>query len=538
MTTSRGRAVDEMQQWNLISRATVGDLLRRRARDSAQIEAIIDYGSGARRAITYAELNARVNRLVHGLRGLGLVKGDRLGLVCGNGIDFLTSQWACFKSGIVMVPINYAQSAEEIAWTLDHAGVRALIVEAPLWAGFAAANARLPAELPRIVAGAAPAPGLKTMQDLIDAGSEREPEDIALDDRDTIQIMYTSGTTSKPKGVMTSNVALLFAVFSTAIGYGFLRPFTALSVLPQFHCAAEVMNVMTVLLGGRLVSLRGFDAARVAELIETERASNFVGLPMMWRALLAVPGIEQRDFSSLQRCTYAMATMDPPTLARLEQVFGCPFDLPGGQTEFTPCPTIHQGHLPTEHPGANCWGSPTAVTDQAILDDEGRELPQGQVGEICWRGPLVMNGYYRNEAATAESRKFGWHHSGDLGYIDACGQLQFVDRKKDMIKSGGENVASAQVEEVLLAQGGIAIAAAIGLPHPQWGEAVIAVVQPKPGVALDEAAVLEHCRARLGGFQRPKRVMILDQLPMTATGKIRKAELRTQYAGLFVDGAA
>ncbi len=534
--------MNEALQLNLIERVAVGDLLRRRARDSAEIEGFIDYSGGARDAWTYARLNARVNRLVRGLRGLGLRQGQRIGLICGNGIDFVTSQWACFKGGMVMVPINYAQSPDDVAWTLQHAGVSALIVEAALWSAFAPANAQLPMELPRIIAGKALEAGYAMLDSLIENQSDAEIEDIVIDDRDTAQIMYTSGTTSKPKGVMTSNSALVFAGFSNAIGYGYSRPFTALSVMPQFHIAAEVAQIMVALLGGRFVCLRGFDAARVVELMETERVSNFVGLPMMWRAMLAVPGVATRDYSALQRCTYAMATMDPETLARLRQTFGVPFDLPGGQTEFTPCPTIHQDDMANEAAetgqGANCWGRPTAVTDQTVLDDEGRELPPGQVGEICWRGPMVMNGYYRNEEATAEVRKFGWHHSGDLGFIDACGELQFVDRKKDIIKSGGENVASAQVEEALLGHGGIAIAAAIGLPHPHWGEAVCAVVQPKPGVELDEAAVLEHCRGRLAGFQAPKRVMILEALPMTATGKIRKAELRVQYADLFSDAAA
>lgn len=529
--------MSELLEANLIERVAIGDLLRKRARDSASVEAFIDYGSGRREVWTYAALNARVNQCVRGLRSLGLAQGQRIGLVCGNGVDFATCLWAGFKGGFVLVPINYAQSADDVAWTLNHAGISALIIDELLWPGFAAADAQLPAALPRISAGRGPAPAgmreARTLLSLLEGQSAAEIEDVLIDDRDVAQIMYTSGTTSKPKGVMTSQKALMFAAFSNVIGYGYQRPYSTLSVLPMFHIAAEVGYLMTTLLGGRFVCLRGFDAARVVELMAAERVANFVGLPMMWRALLAVPGVAGHDWSALQRCTYAMATMDPETLDRLRSTFGCAFDLPGGQTEFTPCPTIHQDGTPTENPGANCWGTPTAVTDQAVLDDDGRELPPGEIGEICWRGPMAMSGYYRNEAATAEARKFGWHHSGDLGFIDACGQLQFVDRKKDMIKSGGENVASAQVEEVLLGQGGIAIAAAIGLPHPHWGEAVCAVVQAKPGVALDEASLLEHCRARLGSFQRPKRVLILDQLPMTATGKIRKAELRQQYAKLF-----
>ncbi len=525
--------MDPVLELNLIERVAVGDVLRRRARDSADVEGFIDYGSGSRVAWTYAALNTRVNRLARGLRALGLKQGDRLGLICGNGADFISTLFAGFKSGIVIVPINYAQSAVDVGWTLNHAGVAAVVIERPLLATFAGVDPLLAPTVHRIIAGGDADGGQMTLASLIVGQSDAEIDDVVIHDRDTAQIMYTSGTTSKPKGVMSSHLALVLAGYANAIGYGYRKPYTALNVLPQFHIAAEVGQIMTMMLGGRVVSLRGFDAARVADLMEAERVSSFVGLPVMWKAMLAVPDLATRDFSSLQRCTYAMATMDPETVARLEATFGCQFDLPGGQTEFTPCPTIHLGGTPTENPGANCWGQPTPLTDQAVLDDDGRELPPGSIGEICWRGPQVMNGYYRNEDATAEVRRHGWHHSGDLGFVDACGQLQFVDRKKDMIKTGGENVASALVEEALLSHPGIAIAAAIGLPHARWGEAVCAVVQPRPGANVTEADVLAHCHERLGSFQRPKRVLVLEQLPMTATGKIRKAELRLQHAGLF-----
>ena len=528
--------MNEQLEWNLVSRAVIGDVLRKRARDSGPLEAIVDYTGGVRRSLTFRQLNAQVNRLVAGLRGLGLVKGDRLGLLCGNGIEFLSCQWACFKSGIVMVPLNYLQAADDIAWSLQHAGVRAVIVEAELWPGYAAADGQLSPEVIRITANGAPVHTGLSLDGLMRGQPEGEPEDIELHDRDPVQIMYTSGTTSKPKGVVTSNLALLFGALGNVVTFNLQRPFSQLCILPQFHCAAQSINLMTLLCAGRLISMRGFDAARIIDVMEQERVSSFVGLPMMWRAMLALPGIERRDFSSLQRCSYAMAPMDVATLQRMKDVFRCEFDLPSGQTEYTPCPTIHLGHIEAAVPGGNCWGEPTAMTDQAILDDEGRELPLGEIGEICWRGPAVMSCYFHNDDATREARKFGWHHSGDLGYIDACGQLQFVDRKKDIIKSGGENVASAKVEEVLLGQGSVAIAAAIGVPHPRWSEAVVGVVQAKPGVTLDEEAMLDHCAKSLGGFQRPKRVIVLEQLPLTATGKVRKAELRKQFAELFAEG--
>jgi long-chain acyl-CoA synthetase len=178
------------------------------------------------------------------------------------------------------------------------------------------------------------------------------------------------------------------------------------------------------------------------------------------------------------------------------------------------------------------------VNETAIMDDDGNLLPRGQPGELVHRGPNVMMGYYKDPKATEEARKFGWHHTGDLALIDENGEVLFLDRKKDMIKSGGENVASVKIEETLLAHPAVQNAAVVGLPHPQWGEAVSAFIKLKPGAQADEAGITEHCRKHLGGFQVPKLVKILDEMPMTATGKLRKVELRQAFAGYFAKKSA
>jgi long-chain acyl-CoA synthetase len=186
----------------------------------------------------------------------------------------------------------------------------------------------------------------------------------------------------------------------------------------------------------------------------------------------------------------------------------------------------------------NYWGESLIVNETAIMDDAGNILPRGETGELVHRGPNVMMGYYKDPAATEEARKFGWHHTGDLALIDQNGEVLFLDRKKDMIKSGGENVASVRIEETLLAHPAVQNAAVVGLPHPQWGEAVAAFVKLKPGASASEAEIVEHCRQSLGGFQVPKMVRILDEMPMTATGKLRKVELRQAYGGYFTAESA
>jgi long-chain acyl-CoA synthetase len=227
-----------------------------------------------------------------------------------------------------------------------------------------------------------------------------------------------------------------------------------------------------------------------------------------------------------------MAPMGRPLLERAIAEF-CPnFTLASGQTEMYPATTLSRPERQLERFG-NYWGESAIVDESAIMDDDGRLLPRGAVGELVHRGPNVMMGYYKDPESTAASRKFGWHHTGDLALIDESGEILFIDRKKDMIKSGGENVASVKIEETLLAHPAVLNAAVVGLPHPQWGEAVAAFVKLKPGATVGEAEIADYCRERLAGFQAPKLVRILEDMPQTATGKLRKVELRQRFADTF-----
>jgi long-chain acyl-CoA synthetase len=269
------------------------------------------------------------------------------------------------------------------------------------------------------------------------------------------------------------------------------------------------------------------------EAIVRDKLTVFVGLSLMYQAILDHPRRWEYDLSGLKTCIYTMAPMGRPLLERAMADM-CPnFVLTSGQTEMYPATTMSQPDRQLKRFG-NYWGESLIVNETAIMDDDGDLLARGEVGELVHRGPNVMMGYYKDPKATEEARKFGWHHTGDLALIDEHGEVLFLDRKKDMIKSGGENVASVKIEETLLAHPAVQNAAVVGLPHPQWGEAVSAFVKLKPGAQADEAGLSEHCRKHLGGFQVPKLVRILDEMPMTATGKLRKVELRQAFGEHFI----
>ncbi|MEO7939616.1 MAG: AMP-binding protein, partial [Burkholderiaceae bacterium] len=271
-------------------------------------------------------------------------------------------------------------------------------------------------------------------------------------------------------------------------------------------------------------------------LVTDEKITMFVGLPMMYAALLADTTYATPDYSAIRLCIYAMAPMPRPLIQKICERMTPNIMLATGQTEVYPA-TLN--FRPVENPqrDANYWGLCGVACEAAIMDDEGRLLPPGQVGEIVHRGPNVMLGYFKDPQATEAAQKFGWHHTGDLGMCDDGGQMLFLDRKKDMIKTGGENVASVKVEAAILAHPDVAGVAVLGLPHVRWSEAVCAFVLRKPGAACDEAAIIEHCRSRLGGFEVPKVVRFVETLPSTATGKVQKHLLRKTFAALLENEA-
>ena len=519
---------------NLIHRINVGDLLTRSAARAPHQTAVVD---GERR-LTYREFNAAANRLAHGFASLGYRRGDAVALMSGNSAEFLVTYFACAKLGLVCVPINLFWRHGELAYVLSHAEVRGIVVEAALLEQLETGTEGMAKVDALIVVGrpnAVPDFGVERVLDyatLTDAMPAHEVPAI-VGDRDPLSYLYTSGTTSSPKGVVGSHTAIYVQSLGVAIDTGMTAADRIAAMLPFFHTAQlNAFCTPAIAVGATIYVMRGFDADRLLGLIDSEGVSVIFGLPVMYRTLMDRQIADKRDMSSLRLAVYAMAPMAKDELARAMEIFGCGFSLMFGQTEMSPVSAFFRPEHQLSHPGAA--GTPSVNVQIGIMDDAGNLLPQGESGEIVYRSPQVLVGYLRNEEATEEAFRHGWFHSGDVGHFDADGILWFEDRFKDVIKTGGENVASLEVETAVYAtEPAILDAAAVGLPHDRWGEAITVFAKVRPGETIEEAAVLAKLRERLSPFKCPKAIIVVEEFPKTATGKVQKVELRRRFAGYY-----
>lgn len=510
---------------------TLGDLLRRTALRVPEKVAIIN-GS---RTLTFAEFDAAVNRCANMLAAKGLTKGDRLALVSHNNWQFATLHYATARLGVILVPVNFGLGADEIAFILEHSGATAVVAEDTLVP--TVAKAVEIADLTLSARGCIHAGGLAPDADWEDVDTwmldgDSTPPQVSIADDDPLRLMYTSGTESRPKGVLLSSKSLINQYVSCVIDGGMAGDDVEIHSLPLFHCAQlDCFLSVDVFLGATSIILPGPDPATVLETIEAQGVTKLFCPPTVWISLLRHPDFDRRDLSSLRKGYYGASAMPVEVLRemarRLPQVSLWNFY---GQTEMSPLATILLPHEQIERAGSA--GRAALNVETRVVDDENNPVPTGEVGEIVHRSPHACLGYYNDEEKTAAAFADGWFHSGDLGIIDADGYLSVVDRKKDMIKTGGENVASREVEEAIYQLDGVAEVAVFGVPHPKWIEAVTAVVVPKEGATITEEDVEAHLEGILAGYKRPKYVVLADALPKNPSGKILKKDLRTEHADI------
>jgi fatty-acyl-CoA synthase len=512
-----------------IHEQALGSILVRTAIRDPERPAIIWRG----RTTNYGDFNRTVNRIAHALSDRGIARGDRIALLAHNSQEYLELFFALAKLGAISVPINFMLNAGEVAFILGHSSARGIVTETALVpvAATAAELAMPSGAIQAVIAddGGAPPSGWESTARWRDHPDASEP-DTVVGDNDPIQLMYTSGTESRPKGVTLTSRSLLWQYAAMIIDAGMTRDDIEIHALPFYHCAQlHCFLSPDVYLGATSVVLPGPDAAAILAAVEEYRATKLFCPPTVWIALLRHADFDRRDLSSLTKGYYGAAAMPVEVLRELSA------RLPGlslwnlyGQTEMSPLATVLRPHEQLSHPGSAGRAALNVVT--RVVDDEDVPLPPGSVGEIVHRSPHAMLGYWEDPDKTAEAFRGGWFHSGDLGVIDEDGYLAVVDRKKDMIKTGGENVASREVEEVLYGHPDVAEAAVFGLPHQYWIEAVSAAVVLRAGSHVGTEELIDFAKQHLASYKVPKSIFLTDSLPRNPSGKILKRELRTAYA--------
>jgi fatty-acyl-CoA synthase len=461
------------------------------------------------RTITYEELNERTNRAASVLASLGVSHGDRVAVLADNRPEYVEVFFACAKLGAVIVPVSWRLADSEIQWQLDDSAPKVLIT-APTWRRDSQ-NLEFESSYEDALAGAPPG----------------EPDDLAGFE-DPLMILYTSGTTGRPKGAVLSHGNFFWANLNILLAADVTHDTVSLMFLPMFHIGGWNVNTLAVFLkGGRVVLERQFEPARVNELVQKKGVTLMMGVPATYLFMSQEPGFEQSDFSSVRTMLVGGAPM-PEALLQTYASRGIEIAQGYGLTETSPTSLLLSQDDAMRKLGSA--GQSYFFTDTQLMDNDGALVDPPGTGEIVARGPNVMKGYRGRDDATAETIRDGWLHTGDVGRRDEDGFFFIVDRKKDMIISGGENIYPAEVENALYEHPGVAEAAVIGIPDEKWGESVHAIVVPKEGADLSTDVVIAHCRERLAKFKVPRSVEIrTDPLPRTPAGKVRKPELRTPF---------
>lgn len=506
--------------------------LKRAAQIKPNVLATYDGG----RTHTWSEVVERVSKLAGALQSLGVTDDERAGILALNSDRYMEAMYACSWAGGVFVPINTRLAPPEIAFWINDSETRLLFIDdtfAPVVAELRASNKIPSVEHVILMSDTAPSNGELAYENVLSEGTAVEDAERGYED--LAGLFYTGGTTGRSKGVMLSHRNLVFNTFNTIAAIPFSEDAKWLHAAPMFHIA-DCLAIFTITqVAGQHYFVPGFTPDGVLQNVQDHGITDTLLVPTMCNMVVNHPTVGDYDLSSLRHIAYGASPMPEAVILKaLEVIPDCKFTHAYGQTECAPLSTANgpEAHV-VEGPMAFMFrsaGRAVPGVEIRIVDEDDKEVPRGTVGQIIVRGPNVMQGYWRQPKLTEEALRGGWMHSGDGGYMDENGYVFVVDRVKDMIISGGENVYSAEVEDAVYQHPAVAECAVIGVPDDKWGERVHAIVRLKDGEAADEDAIKSHCHELIAGFKCPRSVSFRDEpMPLSGAGKILKTELRKPY---------
>lgn len=524
-----------MNRYNRINRWVVADMIRRSSYHYPDKKALI-YND---QSFTYAELDAETNRVANALRALNVQQYDRVAILAHNTIHHILTWLGCIKIGAVYLAVNYLLKGKDISYCINHSESKVFIIEDVLYNLTKDVLDDMPTVRELIwsddMAGEkAPDGRFREFEAWYNAYPSTEPEAV-LRIEDPCQMTYTSGTEALPKGVIVSNQALIAEYMGCIIDGGYEAGDINVNALPIYHCAQRDVFMNPIFWLGGTNILTTPDIETILKTISRHRANMFFAPPTVWIGMLRHPDFERHDLSCLTKCYYGASIMPAEILREMmERLPGVKLYNYYGQTELAPYHTCLGARDAVAKLGSA--GKAGLHMETRIEDEKGNAVTVPSVpGEICGRGAHVMMMYFKDPEKTEEVMAGGWFHSGDVGILDQDRYITVVDRKKDMIKTGGENVSTREVEDVIYLDKRAEEVAVVGIPHPKWVEAVVAVVVPRKGEVIEEAELVELCKKHLAPFKVPKKIAFADALPKSPSGKLLKRELRIGHGNVFSD---
>ena len=512
-----------MEGEDLLHRSLLmGEVLARTSRQFPGRVALIE----GERQITYGDYNRLVNRYANGLLALGIKPGEHVAVWMYNSIELTALMFAVTKAGATAVPLNFRYNARDAAYVIDQSDAVAVLAGAEFTEILREIRPELPKVLHFLLAEGSLGAGSLPLEELLQA-----PDDEPVHPVDMLApaiILYTSGTTGQPKGAVLSHLAVVTNALTMPMVAGFRSGDVYLNAVPLFHVGFICFFLAHILVGGTVVIMRAFDPSGAAQAIERHKVTTVWFVPTMAISFLAQDGFSGYDFSSLRIWNSGGAILPTELRARIMRTFpNARINDVFGMTETASVTTLlpHEDGLRK----SACVGLPIPTVEVRVVDEEDRDVPQGAPGEIVYRGPTIMTEYYKLPEATARAMRGGWFHAGDIVRQDEEGYVYVLDRKTDMIISGGENIFPREVEEVLFQHPAVLEAAVIGVADEHWGEAVKAIVALKPEHEASAEELMEFCAERLSRYKKPRSVEFVPSLPRNASGKVLKTALRKSF---------